>query len=95
MKILFFLSALLITLTSSAQRFPVDPALESLKKEKDTVILNHKLAELKQGSDKNLSLLLNFYNATKNRIMADQIITLAKKKFPKGEIASSGAQNCL
>ncbi|RYE44354.1 MAG: hypothetical protein EOP48_22570, partial [Sphingobacteriales bacterium] len=95
MKILFFLSALLITLNSSAQQSPVDPALASLKKEKDTVMLNHKLAELQQGSDKNLSLLLSYYNATKNTIMADQIITLAKKKFPKGEIAIAQARRTV
>jgi len=77
------------------QRQPVNPALDSLKNEKDTIALNKKIDRLKSGNQKDLSLLLNYYNFNRNQKKAEEVVGIAVHRFPKGELAGIMATNAI
>lgn len=76
-----------------AQQRRANPVLDSLKNEKDPGVLKQKLQRLENGSEKELQLLIQFYNDTPGK--ADSLVQLAVKRFPKGEFAFNRAQNTL
>lgn len=94
MKSLLTIGLLLFTIhLALAQQRRANPALDSLKKEKDPGVLKQKLQMLENGSEKELQLLIQFYNDTPGK--ADSLVQLAIKRFPKGDFAFNQAQNTL
>jgi thiol-disulfide isomerase/thioredoxin len=65
------------------------PALDSLRKEKDTIVLQNKLTQLAKGNEQEMSLLITYFASTGNETMADSITQLAIQKFPSGSTAYS------
>ena len=84
-KILLVALLVSLTLTTFAQRGPVNPKLMELNNEKDSVVLNQKLAALyssKEESD--LSLLNNYYTGKGDRQKAEEISKLILQRHPNG-----------
>ncbi|MCJ8209207.1 TlpA family protein disulfide reductase [Mucilaginibacter sp. RS28] len=86
------ISLFLMLITCSASLFAqkerdYQKAVDSLSAIKDTVVLNKKLAALKEGNESDLTLLLN-YNVAKE-LPYQPLLELIEKRFPKGDIAYS------
>lgn len=90
------LSALMLSglFTQGQQRPQPNPALDSLKNEKDTLVLNKKIEKLRAGSESDLSLLLNYYNSA-NQKKAEELVDYTIKRFPEGNLAKVMATNAI
>jgi len=77
------------------QRRPGNPALDSLRNEKDPVTLQKKLDQLGKGQETDLNLLLRYYGITGNEAKADSVLQVVVKRFPNGSQAFVQFQNKL
>lgn len=84
-KILFALVLTLSTMMAYAQRGPANPRLTALNNEKDSLILNQKLAALYTSNEEaDLTLLASYYSGKRNTKKAEEISKLVLQKFPNG-----------
>ena len=95
MKKILLATLLAMGLATQAQQRPqVNPALDSLNKEKDSVVLNKKLEKLRAGSESDLSLLLYYYSG-KDQKKAEELVDYTVKRFPLGKQAIVQATNAI
>ncbi len=96
MKKILIVSFILLSVQAFAQQRPApNPSLDSLKNEKDTIALNRKIEVLKNGSQKDLSLLLSFYNSSRNMKKAEEVVEIALQRYPHGTLAAIKAANAI
>lgn len=69
----------------------VNPALDSLRNEKDAGVLASKLQKLGSGSEEQMMLLQQYYG--RNRSKVDSLSKVMLVKFPKGRMATNAAQS--
>lgn len=94
MKKLMLIALIFGSLASNAQQRMRNPALDSLRNEKDPQALEQRIAKLLAGSESDMRLVIQFYGDD-NPAKADSVLQLAVKRFPKGQIAFIQAQNVL
>jgi thiol-disulfide isomerase/thioredoxin len=84
-----FLATVLFSLTALVgySQQDTEQILQSLVDEKDSVVLQQKINELKNGPEENYSILLRYSNIKRNGQMMRDLEEEAIKKFPKGMYA--------
>lgn len=95
-KIIIALLLCVSAMAAVAQRGPVNPKLTALTEEKDTLVLNQKLAALYSSKEEaDLTLLSSYYAAKRNRAKADEISKLILERYPNGSAAFDQLFNAI
>src|SRR5688572_9242665 len=87
MKSMLTTMFLFCSFISFAQQDNADQVLKSLVDEKDSVVVQKKIDELKEGPEANYFIILRYYNVKRNMAMSRKVEEEAIKKFPQGELA--------
>lgn len=95
MKKITLIGAMLLVagMTFGQQKPAANPALDSLRNEKDSLVLKEKISRLMKGNEKDLSLLADYYNRDAKKI--EEIVKVAVQRFPEGNIAMTKSQNAI
>lgn len=91
--ILTILLLLTATFAMAQQQQRRNARLDSLVNEKDTVLLQQKLAKLGSGNEDDLDLLLQYYR--EDDVKADSLLEIILKKYPRGRFAANAGQNAI
>lgn len=94
MKKFILAICLLAGMAAAAQRRN-NPALDSLRNEKDPAALKQKLDKLATGDEKDLNLLVSYHFMSGHDAIADSVRQQVIKRYPNGSMAFIQFQNTL
>ncbi|MHA4896713.1 redoxin domain-containing protein [Pedobacter sp. PWIIR3] len=86
---------LVLAVASTFAQQQRDPALTALMNEKDASALSQQLAVLGSGTEKDLSLVIEYYRAIRQVEKLDSAQNVALKRYPKGRVAEDKLINDL